>query len=496
MADIENHVLVKRQEADSCEPDFVAGDITWVIMSTAMVMLMIPGLGYFYSGLARHKNALSMIFLVMMTLAVVSLQWFLFGYSLTFSPSGNPFIGNFTRGVLHGVGGNRYACEEGGQSTLPENLFMVFQGMFASITPALAFGGVAERSRILPLIVFLVLWSTIVYDPIAYWTWSPQGWLYEMGSLDAAGGTPVHINSGAAALALSLVLGKRKGHGKEHFKPHNLSNVFLGTALLWFGWLGFNGGSIFAANARAVNSVIVTNLSAAVGAITWVALDYVRGPAKARKWSAFGFCAGAVAGLVSITPASGFVSPASSILFGFLAGVGCWFVAEHKLLLLKPFDDALDVFAVHGVGGIIGNILTGIFAQSEIVALDGTPVEEIEAHGWLDGNFGRIGPQFAGAAAGFAWSFVVTFIIAFVMDKIPPLRLRVKDEQENIGVDVGQFGESAYEFVNVMPGDLEKQGLVSPADSQANGPSHASSGTNEHSEQIASDHKTPLENKV
>lgn len=322
-------------------------------------------------------------------------------------------------------------------STLPVIVFAIFQCMFAAITPALAIGAAAERGRILPTAVFIFIWSTLVYDPIACWTWNYNGWSYVLGGLDFAGGTPVHISSGAAALAYCLVLGKRHGHGTEEFKPHNVANTVIGTAFLWFGWFGFNGGSELAANGRAALACVVTNLSASIGGITWCMVDY----RLERKLSVIGFCSGVVAGLVAITPGSGFVGAPASVLFGFAAGILCNLAVKLKHLL--NYDDALDVFAVHCVGGFVGNVLTGIFAQKSVIADDGT----ILPGGWIEGNWIQVPYQLAGSFAGMGYSFVVTYLILIIMDKIPGLRIRSPPESETAGLDISEIGELAYYHV-------------------------------------------------
>ncbi|KAG0309490.1 hypothetical protein BGZ98_002002 [Dissophora globulifera] len=422
---------------DPPAPVYEPGNIAWTLTSTALVWLMIPGIGYFYSGMARSKNALSLIMLSLCSLAVVTVQWFLFGYSLAFSKTGGPMIGNFENAFLRGVLG----APSVGSPNIPDIVFMIFQCMFAALTPALAIGAAAERGRILPTLVFIFLWTTFVYDFIACWTWSANGWSFVMGGLDFAGGTPVHISSGGAALAYAIVLGRRSGDRKD-FRPHSMSNVVIGTCFIWFGWFGFNGGSALSANMRAAMACVVTNLAASVGGITWVLLDYPH----ERKLSVLGFCTGAVAGLVAITPGSGFVSPASSVAIGFLGSVACNMAVRLKHHL--KYDDAFDVFAVHGVGGIVGNILTGVFAQSWVAALDG--VTSIPG-GWLDGHWIQVAFQLADSAAGLGWSFTVTFLILFIMDKIPGLNLRVKADNEQRGLDLAELGESAYAHLNEKP---------------------------------------------
>ncbi|RIB20969.1 ammonium transporter 1 [Gigaspora rosea] len=411
------------------------GDIAWVMASTALVFLMIPGVGYFYSGMARSKNALSLIMISVLSAAVVSFQWWLIGYSLTFGTSTTKYIGSGENAFFMGV--DMTPVSE--STPIPKIAYSMFQLMFAAITPALALGSAAERGRILPKIIFIFVWTTLVYDFIACWSWNSNGWLYVLGALDFAGGTPVHIASGAAALAYAIILGKRHGHGSTDFKPHNIANAVLGCVMLWFGWFGFNGGSALGANARAAMACAVTNLSAAVGGLTWVLMDY----RIEKKISALGFCSGAVAGLVAITPGSGYVGTPAAVAFGVIGAFFCNIAVHLKHIF--DFDDALDVFAVHGVGGLVGNILTGIFAQKSIAALDGFTVIP---GGWLDGNFIQLGYQLADSAAGLSYSFVMTYIILFIMDKIPGLSLRADPESEAIGIDESELGELAYYHID------------------------------------------------
>ncbi|KAH8652042.1 ammonium transporter AmtB-like domain-containing protein [Xylariales sp. PMI_506] len=420
---------------------YESGDFAWIITSSALVLLMIPGVGFFYSGLARRKSALSLIWLSMMSVAVVMFQWFFWGYSLAFShTSTNPFIGDLSNFGLKDV----LAAPSVGSSKIPDILFCLYQGMFAAITPALAIGAAVDRARMLPCIVFMFVWSTIVYDPIAYWTWNSMGWSFKMGGLDFAGGTPVHISSGAAALAYSLMLGKRTGYSNSAglpYRPHNVTHVILGTVFLWVGWFGFNGGSALAANLRAVMACIVTHLAASVGGITWCLMDY----RLERKWSAVGFCSGAVAGLVAITPGSGFVTPWAAVVFGVLGGIGTNLATKLKFLI--GVDDALDIFAVHAIGGLIGNICTAFFAADYIAHLDGITVIP---GGWVNHNWVQLGYQIADSVSGFSYSFVLTCVILFIMNFIPGLSLRVAPEEEELGLDDGQLGEFAYDYVELQ----------------------------------------------
>ncbi|CAF9910572.1 MAG: ammonium transporter Amt1 [Heterodermia speciosa] len=425
---------------------YESGDIAWLITATALVLLMIPGVGFFYSGLARRKSALSLIWLSIMAVGVVSFQWFFWGYSLAFSHTAGKYIGDLTNFGFNNV----LAQPSVGSKRIPDLLFAVYQGMFASITVALAVGAVAERGRMLPCVIFMFIWSTLIYDPIACWTWNPSGWASKMGGLDFAGGTPVHIASGSAALAYSLMLGKRRGHGTHelNFRPHNVTSVIIGTVFLWVGWFGFNAGSALSANLRAVMAAVVTNLAASVGGVTWCVLDY----RLERKWSAVGFCSGVVAGLVAITPGSGYVPAWSAVVYGVVGGAACNYATKIKFLL--GIDDALDIFAVHGIGGLVGNLLTGFFAADYIAHLDG--YSSIPG-GWLNGHWIQLAYQLADSAAGFAYSFGGSCIILFIMNIIPGMKLRANEEDEVLGIDDTEIGEFAYDYVeltrDVVSGD-------------------------------------------
>ncbi|KAF2791785.1 ammonium transporter [Melanomma pulvis-pyrius CBS 109.77] len=418
------------------------GDIAWMLTSTALVLLMIPGVGFFYSGLARRKSALSLLWLSVMATAVVSFQWFFWGYSLAFSHSAGPYIGNLDNFGLKGV----LAAPSVGSARIPDLLFCVYQGMFAAITVALAVGAVAERGRMLPCIIYMFVWTTIIYDPIACWTWNSAGWVFKMGGLDFAGGTPVHIASGSAALAYSYMLGKRRGHGTQelNYRPHNVTHIVIGTVFLWVGWFGFNAGSALSANLRAVMAAVVTNLAACVGGITWCLVDY----RLERKWSTVGFCSGVIAGLVAITPGSGYVPAWSAVIFGICGGVACNYATKLKYFL--RCDDALDIFAVHGVGGFVGNILTGFFAADYIAHLDGFSVIP---GGWLNRHWIQMGYQLADSFSGGLYSFVGTCIILGCLDGIgkflPVFKLRASEEEEVLGIDDVEIGEFAYDYVEL-----------------------------------------------
>jgi len=427
-----------------------AGDIAWMITATALVLLMIPGVGFFYSGLARRKSALSLIWLSVMATAVVSFQWFFWGYSLAFSHSAGKFLGDLENFGFRNV----LAQPSVGSARIPDLLFAIYQGMFAAITVALAVGAVAERGRMLPCVVFMFVWSTLIYDPIACWTWNTSGWVSRMGGLDFAGGTPVHISSGCAALAYSIMLGKRRGHGTQelNYRPHNVTHIVIGTVFLWVGWFGFNAGSALSANMRAVMAAVVTNLAASTGGITWCILDY----RLEKKWSTVGFCSGVVAGLVAITPGSGFVPAWASIIYGILGAAGANY--GTKLKFIFEIDDSLDIFSVHAIGGLIGNILTAFFAADYIAHLDGYTVIK---GGFLNHHWVQLGYQIADSVTGGLYSFFGTCAILFVINLIPGLHLRCSEEAEIEGIDEAEIGEFAYDYVEmtreVMNGAYEDE---------------------------------------
>ena len=394
------------------------GDTAWMLTASALVLLMTPGLAFFYGGLVRMRNVVSTIMYCFMAIAVVSVVWVLWGYSLAFG-EGGAFIGDLS---LLGLTGLDVASAEAEDGQL---LFALFQMMFAIITPALITGAFVERFKFTTYLIFLVLWVSLVYAPIAHWVWAPNGWLFGLGALDFAGGTVVHLNAGMAALAAAVLLGKRRNPGAE---PHNVPYVVLGAALLWFGWFGFNAGSGLAANGLAVSAFMVTNTAAATAALTWAILSQI----QTGKMSAVGVATGAVAGLVAITPASGFVGVMGSIAIGFGAGVLCY---GAVLLRSKTgIDDALDVFAVHGIGGAWGALATGIFA---VAAIGGTS-------GAIEGNAGQMVTQIVAVLSTMAYSLVATLIILKVLDLIPGLGLRAKDSDEDQGLDISSHGERAF----------------------------------------------------
>jgi Amt family ammonium transporter len=401
------------------------GDTAWVLTSTALVMLMTPGLALFYGGLVRRKNVLSTIMHSIFILALVSVTWVLFGFTLAFGPDVNGWgiIGGLDYIGLHGVGQEPLSYAP----TIPGEAFMAFQMMFAVITPALITGAFAERKRFKAFVLFSLLWTIFVYSPIAHWVWGQGGWLAKMGALDFAGGTVVHISSGVAALVAALVLGPRVRSESDRFEPHDIRLTVLGAGLLWFGWFGFNAGSALAANGLAANAFVVTNTAAAMAALTWLTMSWLH---KGTP-SVVGAVAGGVAGLVAITPASGFVDPSAAILIGFAAGAIC-----YSAILLRErlkVDDALDVWAVHGVGGTVGAVLTGVFA---VAAVNG-------ARGLIDGNPGQVGTQLVAVAATWIYSGVATFVILKLVDLF--VGLRVEETEEEAGLDASQHGEVAWQ---------------------------------------------------
>ncbi len=401
-------------------------DTAWILVSTSLVMLMTPALGLFYGGMVREKNVLSTIMHSFFMLALISIQWILLGYTLAFGPSQNGLIGGLNWLGLNGVGlepNPDYA------PTIPHQAFMVYQMMFAVITPALISGAFAERKRFKAFVLFSLLWSTLVYAPVAHWVWGVGGWIRALGALDFAGGTVVHITSGVSALVCALVLGKRLGLGETSMPPHNATMTILGTALLWFGWFGFNAGSALGSGALAVSAFVTTNTAAAMAALTWMTASWIRH----KQPSVLGAAAGAVAGLVGITPAAGFVTPMAALIIGFLAGLGCFLTVE--LVVRRRVDDALDVFGVHGVGGIIGALATGIFATKA--------VNSAGANGLLYGNPGQFVTQAIAVIVVAAYAAGVTWVLLKLIDMT--VGLRVSEDEEQLGLDASQHGEVAYQ---------------------------------------------------
>ncbi|KAJ5262356.1 hypothetical protein N7524_007661 [Penicillium chrysogenum] len=405
----------------------VEWNYTYIILCSFIVWLIIPGIGLLYSGLARRKSALALLFQAFMVVAVTTFQWIFWGYSLTYARDASPFIGTLKNFGLRGV----MVAPSPGSADLPEIVFCFYQLLFCACTVMIVVGGAFERGNMIPSLIFSFCWATVVYCPLACWTWNSNGWLYNLPSLDFAGGGPVHIASGWSALAYAFVLGKRRNIDRtSHAKPHNTTLVFLGTALIWFGWLGFNGGSTLNASVRAMLAAFNTNTAACTGVLGWVLVDYIK---HRRKFSVVGACEGAIAGLVGITPAAGFVSVWLAAVIGFLTSVICALLQDINEWL--HIDEGMDVFKLHGIGGMVGAFLTGIFASQSIAALDGVT----EATGGIDGNGVQVGKQLAEVGAISAYSFVVSCILLYILKFIPGMQLRVHEEVEMVGLDRAQF---------------------------------------------------------
>ncbi len=409
-------------------PKIDTGDTAWVLTSSALVLMMTaPGLALFYSGMVRRKNVLATLMQSFILMALISVQWVLFGYSLAFGPDIGGIVGSLRWIGLAGVGADPnpdYAA------TIPHQAFMVFQLMFAIITPALITGTFAERMKFSAFLLFSLLWATLIYDPLAHWVWGTGGWLRGLGALDFAGGTVVHISSGISALAAALVIGRRRGYGKEPMPPHNLPFTVIGSAMLWVGWFGFNAGSALGAGGLAVSAFVTTNTAAAAATLAWVLAEWsTRG-----KPTVLGAASGAVAGLVAITPAAGFVGPVSSILIGMVGGALCFAACNMKARF--GYDDSLDVVGVHGIGGTWGAIATGLFASKAI--------NDAGADGLFFGNPGLVLSQIAAVAATWIFAFAGSLVLLKVVDAV--VGLRVTEEEEFAGLDLSQHSENAYAF--------------------------------------------------
>ena len=402
-----------------------SGDTAWILACSALVLLMTPGVAFFYGGLVRRTNAAATMMHSFMTIGIVGVVWVLWGYSLAFGPDIGGVIGSLEWIGLRGVS----ATEAGPYSdAIPHQAFMIFQAMFAIITPALVTGAFAERMKFSAFVIFIVLWVTLVYAPLAHWVWG-GGWLGSLGALDFAGGTVVHISAGMGALAAALLVGKRVGFQIESMAPHNVPMVVLGASLLWFGWFGFNAGSALAADGVATNAFVTTNTATAAALVTWVAMSWLFD----KKPSVVGAATGAVAGLVAITPAAGFVGPLPAIIIGLGAGVVCY--GAVKLLAKLKVDDSLAVWGVHGIGGAWGALATGLFVGIGFAAL---------AEGVSRGE--QILYQLIGIGASAGWAFVVTALIVLVLRFVIPGGVRVSPDEEAVGLDLSQHGESAYEL--------------------------------------------------
>jgi ammonium transporter, Amt family len=403
------------------------GDTAWILVSTSLVLLMLPGLALFYGGLVRTKNVLSTFMHSFVALGLVTLQWAAFGYSLAYGPDHGGLIGGLSYAFMRGID---LAPRQG--DTIPHMLFFAYQMMFAIITPALISGAYAERLKFSAYVLFTLLWATLIYDPLCHWVWGSGGWMAKMGVLDFAGGIVVHVSSGVSALVVALVVGKRVGYPRERSMPHNLTMVLLGAGVLWFGWFGFNGGSALNASGIATLALVNSQLAAAAGGIAWLIVDVVR----YGKASALGFASGLVAGLATVTPASGFVGPMGAIAIGVAAGLGCYAAVTLKGKL--NYDDSLDAFGVHGVGGAIGTILLGVFAFKAWNANG--------ADGLIAGNAAFLGKQLLAVVVTAGFSVVGTFVILKVVDALVGLRATADEERE--GLDINLHGEDGYAIGN------------------------------------------------
>jgi len=425
------------QGTASAAPVISAGNTAWIIMASGLVLLMtIPGLALFYGGLVRQKNVLNIFMKCFFAMAIITLQWVIFGYSITFGSSTGflkPFIGGFDWAFLRNIkitDVSPYFVSQP-HERIPHILFIIYQCMFAVITPALIIGAFAERIKFSGYVLFIVLWATFVYDPVAHWIWSSDGWLYKLGALDFAGGTVVHINAGIASLVVALMIGKRRHYRNSPLPPHNIPFVAIGTGLLWFGWIGFNAGSGLAADGLAASAFLVTHVAAATAALTWAVLDWVLN----KKPTVVGIATGAVAGLATITQAAGFVGIGGAIVIGIAASVVCFYMVGFVKVRFG-YDDTLDAFGVHGVGGIIGCLLTGVFASPAIQNYSGL----------LYGNFHQMWIQFLMFLVVTIYSLVVTYILFKIVDKL--VGVRVTDKEEAMGLDFALHHETAYTSID------------------------------------------------
>lgn len=409
--------------AQETTPTLDTGNTAWMIVATAFVLMMtIPGLALFYGGLVRRKNVLSVFMQCFILASVISLEWVIVGYSLSFSSSEGalkPFVGGFDLAFLRGIGINNIEA-----TGIPTIIFVLFQGMFAVITPALIIGAFAERIKFSGFLVFSILWALVIYNPVAHWVWSADGWLFQLGALDFAGGTVVHINAGIAALVMAIMLGKRRDYKGHAIPPHNIPFVAMGAALLWVGWFGFNAGSGLAANGLAANAFLVTHIATAAAAFVWTILEWIIG----KKPTVVGVSTGAVAGLVAITPAAGAVDLVGAMIIGLVSALICFFMVAFVKVKLG-YDDSLDAFGVHGVGGMIGALLTGVFATSAVT-------------GGAEGGFHQLGIQAISVIATIAYSGIGTLILFFIVDKT--LGLKATPNDEAVGLDETEYGETAY----------------------------------------------------
>ncbi len=400
-------------------------DTAFILAAAGLVLLMTPGLALFYAGMVRSKNVLGTIMQSIFMIALISLEWVYLGYSMSFGPDIGGFVGDLSWFALNGV---TTAPSPDYATTIPQTVFMIYQCMFAVITPALITGAFAERVRFVPFLIFALLWAILVYNPVCHWVWAKGGWLANMGVMDFAGGLVVHVTCGAAALAAVLVIGPRRGYGRQSFMPHNLPMTVIGTGLLWFGWFGFNGGSALAANEVAATAFVATHLAGMAGMFMWVVMEWF----TQGKATTLGAASGAISGLATITPAAGFVGPNSAIVIGFLAGIVCFAAVNLKARL--KLDDSLDVVGIHGVGGVVGTLCLGVFAS--------TAVNPGGVDGLLAGNVAQLGKQAFGVLVVGTYTFVISWILLKIINST--MGLRVDEDAEVVGLDSTEHSESAY----------------------------------------------------
>ncbi|PVU93273.1 hypothetical protein BB561_003359 [Smittium simulii] len=439
--------LFKRQE----EIPLNTGDTAFVLLCAVLIMIMIPGVGLFYSGLSHSKNSLYIILVGVVSLSIVAIQWVFIGYSLAFSFTSNPIIGNFKNALMLNIGSSISTVAPG----IPTLAFAIFQFMFAAITPIISLGSVCTKVRLLPLCLYIFLWTTLAYDPIAYWSCTSNGWIVKFGGLDFAGGTIIHIASGVSSLTFCLYLRLKESYDSKQQKPHNPLNVFFGTLFIWFGWYGFNSGSALSANPRAAVAFISTNTAAAFGAVVFSLLKYKE---NNYKFSIVDLCVGALAGLIGITPGCGFVPIWASPIVGAITAVACFYGLRLKHVM--RVNDSCDVFAIHGIGGIVGGLLTGIFASKDIALYNGTEIKG----GWIDKNWKQVPIQMLSMLSCAAWCMAWTAIILFFMEYVLRINLRISSEKQALGADYALLTEPMFEYI-ISPDtfvDMQEEKCLKP----------------------------------
>ncbi|KAH3675495.1 hypothetical protein WICMUC_002686 [Wickerhamomyces mucosus] len=445
------------------QSSYDTGTVGYIIINTCLVFFMVPGLAFLYSGLARRKSALSLVWGCLMAGCVGIVQWYFWGYSLAFSSTAtNPFIGNLDSFGWRNV----YGALDG--ADYPEFAFAIFQNMFLCVTLAIIAGATAERGRLLPHMIFLFLWATVVYSPLCHWAWSPVGWAAKWGVLDFAGGGPVEIGSGFGGFVYSYFLGKRNETLLINFRPHNVSLIAIGTAILWFGWLGFNGGTAIYPSLRALYAIMNSNITAAVAGMTWCVLDY----RLEKKWSTVGLCSGLISGLVAATPSSGNITLYGSLILGIVTGVVCNFSTGLKYLV--GVDDALDILAEHGMAGVVGLLFNAFFGADWVIGMDGVTEHN---GGFISHNYKQLYKQIAYIGATIGYTVVVTAILCTVIDKIPGLQLRADKIVDSIGLDEDQIGEFAYDYIEVSNYQIPNEDEPAQPDEKLTGNSTSGNST-------------------